>query len=126
MPGTTKRQSTVSMVDRVGILALFLIVAMAAAAGMAGPERLTTLLIVTIGSLVIAARPQWGVAAILVLLMVQYGSRRYEREGVAGQLSGLLPVGSGLFTINNLLGLFLIWSPLFRCCEAALHIRHCW
>ena len=52
MPGTTLRQSTVSMVDRVGILALFLIVAMAAAAGMAGPERLTTLLIVTIGALV--------------------------------------------------------------------------
>ena len=38
--------------------------------------------------------------------MVQYGSRRYEREGVAS-LASLLPDGSGLLTVNNLLGLFL-------------------
>ena len=38
--------------------------------------------------------------------MVQYGSRRYEREGVAGSCRPAAE-GSGLLTINNLLGLFL-------------------
>lgn len=71
-----------------------------------GPEALTTALIAAIGMTVIAFRPQWGVAAILTMLMVQYGSRRYEREGVAG-LTSLIPVGEGLVTVNNILGLFL-------------------
>lgn len=101
------RQSAASAVDRLGLLALLIIVALAAGAGVAGPERLTTVLLLGIGALVVAARPQWGVASILFLLMVQYGSRRYEREGVAGELASLLPQGSGLLTINNMLGLFL-------------------
>ena len=42
------------------------------------------------GIVIVAARPPWGVAAIMLLLMVQYGSRRYEREGVAG-IADLLP-----------------------------------
>ena len=57
--------------------------------------------------MVVAVRPQWGVAIILVMLMVQYGARgQYERGGAAG-LASLVPAGEGLVTVNNLLGVFL-------------------
>ena len=52
-------------------------------------------------------------AILLTFLMVQYGSRRYEREGVAG-IASLLPSGSGLLTVNNLLGLFLALLMLYH------------
>jgi len=74
---------------------------------LAGPEAIILSVALTGMAMVVAVRPQWGVALILLMLMVQYGQRRYEREGVAGGLAALLPAGSGLLTINNLLGLFL-------------------
>lgn len=78
----------------------------AAVAALLGPEALTTALFAGVGMMVISLRPQWGVALILVLLMVQYGARRYEREGAAG-ITSFIPAGEGLVTVNNILGLFL-------------------
>jgi O-antigen ligase len=80
------------------------VLAMLAAA--AGPEFLTMALVGALAVAFVATRPAWGVAALLTLLMVQYGSRQYERGGVASIVS-LLPAGSGLLTLNNMLGLFL-------------------
>jgi O-antigen ligase len=95
-----------SAIERLPLAPLAALGGAAAVAVLLGPEALTTALIAGFGMMVIALRPQWGVAAILVLLMVQYGSRRYEREGFAG-LASLVPVGEGLVTVNNILGLFL-------------------
>ncbi|MFN8643958.1 MAG: O-antigen ligase family protein [Candidatus Binatia bacterium] len=81
-------------------------VALAAVSATAGPEMLIATLVALVAVTIVATRPTWGVATLLTLLMVQYGSRRYEREGVAGIIS-LLPGGAGLLTVNNLLGLFL-------------------
>jgi O-antigen ligase len=108
MPDATLRGSTVDSADRLGLLPLLLILGLAALTSVAGPEYLTMSLVAVVGSVIIAVRPQWGVALIMFLLMVQYGSRRYEREGVAGGLASIVPQGSGLLTINNLLGLFLV------------------
>jgi len=91
----------------IGLLPLFAFIIVAAAAAVAGPETLFVTVIGLTGALVIALRPQWGVALIMFLLMVQYGARRYERGGVAGELASVVPVGSGLLTANNMLGVFL-------------------
>jgi hypothetical protein len=107
MPDATFRESTANSTDRLGLLPLLIVLGLAAMTAVAGPEYLTMTLIALIGATTIAVRPQWGVALIMFLLMVQYGSRRYEREGVAGGLSSFVPQGSGLLTINNMLGLFL-------------------
>jgi len=64
-------------------------------------------IIVTAGVIAIGVRPQLGVATILTLLMVQYGSRRYSRTGIAYYIETLIPSGSGLLTVNNVLGIFL-------------------
>ena len=72
-----------------------------------GPQGLLSGILVTAATVAVAKRPHWGVAVIMTLLMVQYGSRRYERAGLAGVLESLIPAGSGLLTVNNLLGLFL-------------------
>lgn len=95
-----------STIERVPLLPLLALGLAATAAAVIGPEALTAVLVIGAAALVIALRPAWGVAAILVLLMVQYGSRRYERGGIASLVS-LIPEGSGLVTVNNLLGLFL-------------------
>lgn len=95
-----------SAFERLPLLPLVALGGAAIVATVLGPEALTTALIAAIGMMVVALRPQWGVAAILIMLMVQYGSRRYEREGVAG-LASLVPAGEGLVTVNNILGLFL-------------------
>jgi O-antigen ligase len=106
MQGATVRQSAASLVDRFGVLPLLALIALGAASAVLGPEILASLVIGIVGALIIARRPPIGVAIILLLLMVQYGSRRYEREGLA-YFIGLLPQGSGLLTVNNLLGVFL-------------------
>ncbi len=72
-----------------------------------GPSGVLSALIIGTALIVIGGRPHWGVATILTLLMVQYGSRRYQRTGLAAYVETLIPPGSGLLTINNLLGLFL-------------------
>lgn len=107
MPGISARGSAASTIDRLPPLLPMLALGVAAVfAALLGPEALTMAVIGLGGMLVVALRPQWGVATLLVMLMVQYGSRRYEREGVAG-LASLISAGSGLVTINNMLGLFL-------------------
>jgi len=107
MPDATLRGSAVDSVDRVGLLPLLALLGLAAVSVVAGPESFTLLLVGMAGAMVVAVRPHWGVAIIFFLLMVQYGSRRYERVGVAGDVSSFVPQGSGLLTINNILGLFL-------------------
>jgi len=108
MPDATLRRTPADSVERIGLLPLLVILGLAAVTAAAGPEYLTLAFVGIAGAIVIAVRPQWGVALIMFLLMVQYGARRYEREGVAGGLSSLVPQGTGLLTINNLLGLFLV------------------
>jgi O-antigen ligase len=73
-----------------------------------GPQGMVSALIASVGIIVIGVRPHWGVAIIMTLLMVQYGSRRYERTGIAGYIESLIPAGTGLLTINNVLGIFLL------------------
>ncbi len=108
MPETTLRGPAPSAADRFPLLlALLGLAAVASSSIVLGPEALSSTVIAGFGVVIVAVRPQWGVAALLVLLMVQYGSRRYEREGVAAGLAGLVPVGSGLVTVNNVLGIFL-------------------
>ncbi|MEO8604600.1 MAG: O-antigen ligase family protein [bacterium] len=113
MRATSLRDNGVSALQRIGVLPLIGAVLLALLSVVAGPVALTGAIIGTVGLMVIATRPQWGVAIILTTLMVQYGSRRYDREGVAG-LASLLPAGSGLFTVNNMLGLFLALLLLYH------------
>jgi O-antigen ligase len=96
----------VAGVRRIGPLPLAAGALLAALAAAAGPEMLIVALIGLAAMAVVATRPAWGVAFLLTTLMVQYGTRRYEREGIAGLVS-LLPAGAGLLTVNNMLGLFL-------------------
>ena len=72
-----------------------------------GPDGALNAVIVGAGLIVIATRPHWGVATILMLLMVQYGSRKYSRTGLAYYIEALIPPGSGLLTVNNVIGIFL-------------------
>ena len=106
MNASSLRHSGVAALQRLPLLALAGAALVALVAVASGPVLLTTTVIGIAAVLLIATRPQWGVAFILFTLMVQYGNRRYEREGFAG-LASLLPGGSGLFTVNNMLGLFL-------------------
>jgi len=108
------RDSSLSAVQRrVGVLPLIGFTLLALVSLVAGPLALTAALIGIAGIIVVGTRPQWGVAIILTTLMVQYGSRRYDREGVAG-IASLLPAGSGMFTVNNMLGLFLALLLLYH------------
>lgn len=106
MRASSLRDSGVSVLQRLPLLPIAGAALLALVAVAAGPAALTMAVVGAFGATLIAARPQWGVAIILTTLMVQYGNRRYEREGFAG-LASLLPAGSGLFTVNNMLGLFL-------------------
>jgi O-antigen ligase len=114
MPETSLRNSASGVFERIGVLPLLGMLGLAATSAVLGPEIFTLVLIGMTGAVVIAVRPQWGVGMILFLLMVQYGSRRYDREGVAGGVSSLLPQGSGLFTPNNLLGVFLALLLIYQ------------
>ncbi len=75
------------------------------------PETVLLVLIASLGMALVALRPHWGVAIILTTLMVQYGTRVYEREGYErsgwAYVARLVPAGEGLVTVNNVLGLFL-------------------
>jgi hypothetical protein len=106
MPATSLRDSGITGLQRLPLLPIAGAALLSGVALTAGPTVLTMAVIGLVGAITIAARPQWGVAIILTTLMVQYGNRRYEREGFAG-LASLVPAGSGLFTVNNMLGLFL-------------------
>lgn len=92
--------------ERLPLVPLLALGGAASVAVVLGPETLTMALVAFTGMTVVALRPQWGVAALLTMLMVQYGSRRYEREGLAGIIN-LIPAGEGLVTVNNIIGLFL-------------------
>lgn len=89
------------------------LVALAAAVTL-GPQGMIGALIATVAVMVVGVRPHWGVAIIMTLLMVQYGSRRYEREGLAGYIEALIPAGTGLLTINNVLGILLLLMLVYH------------
>lgn len=108
------RSSAVAAVERVRWQPVVAAIAIGAASLVLGPELFTALLVGIAGAMVIAVRPQWGVSIILFLLMVQYGSRRYDRGGLAGIMAILVPQGSGLLTPNNLLGLFLAMLLVYQ------------
>jgi O-antigen ligase len=112
MPGTSLLDSGTAAVRR-SVWPLLGALIVAALAAIAGPEKLTGALIGLMALAIIATRPTWGVATLLTLLMVQYGSRQYERQGIAALVS-LLPAGSGLLTLNNMLGLFLTILMLYH------------
>jgi O-antigen ligase len=107
------RDSGLANLLRRGFVPLIGAVLLAAVSAAAGPEVLITAMIGMLAVAIVATRPAWAVAILLTFLMVQYGSRRYEREGVAG-IAALLPSGSGLLTVNNLLGLFLALLMLYH------------
>jgi O-antigen ligase len=90
------------------LLAVSGVVLAVAASYVMGPDGILSAIIAGVGIIVIATRPHWGVATIMVFLMVQYGSRRYERAGLAGTLESLIPGGSGLLTLNNVVGMLLL------------------
>ena len=108
------RSSAVAAVERVRWQPVLAALAIGAGALVLGPEMFTALLVGVTGAMIVAVRPQWGVGIILFLLMVQYGSRRYDRGGLAGVMAILVPQGSGLLTPNNLLGLFLAMLLLYQ------------
>jgi O-antigen ligase len=92
--------------DLARVVPAALLVVLALASLALGPELLTTAIIGVAGVLVVTTRPALGVGVLLAMLMVQYGARRFERTE-AGALASLIPAGSGLLTVNNVLGLFL-------------------
>jgi O-antigen ligase len=94
--------------DRIPLGPLLFLVVLAAVGMLIGPDVLTMGLIGVAGAIAIGKRPQLGVALLLALLMVQYGQRGTEREGVANTISNLVPQGTGFLTINNALGGYLV------------------
>lgn len=90
------------------LLAVSGVVLSVAASFVVGPQGVLSGIIAVVGIMAIASRPHWGVATIMVFLMVQYGSRRAERAGFAGTLESLIPSGSGFLTLNNVLGILLL------------------
>jgi O-antigen ligase len=95
-----------SSIDLTRVLSVLAIIGVALISLMLGPDRFAPLLIGVAGIAVVAGRPSLGVGILMTLLMVQYGSRRFERTGT-GSIADLIPAGSGLLTVNNVLGLFL-------------------
>lgn len=89
------------------VLALLLLLLLAVVSATLGPESVPIMMVGAAALIAIAARPVWGVATILAMLLIQYGSGRlHPREGEAA-VAALLPGGAGLVTINNTLGAFL-------------------
>jgi O-antigen ligase len=70
-----------------------------------GSEYFFLVLGVASGLLVVTWRPHWGVATLLITFLIQYGVR--PRRGGDIWAFVQLPRGTGLVTLNNLLGLFL-------------------
>jgi O-antigen ligase len=87
---------------------------LAAASASFGPDTLLQVLAAGLLLALISVRPQWGVAVIFALLLVQYGTRRFERTGWAGTVLSLLPSGTGLVTPNNVMGVFLGMILVYR------------
>ena len=94
--------------DRIPLGPVIFTLTLAAIGLLIGPEILIVGLIGVGGAIAIGMRPQLGVALLLSLLMVQYGQRGTEREGIADTISNLVPQGTGFLTINNALGMYLV------------------
>lgn len=114
MPSSTMRESAATAVERIPWWPLFGLLALAAVSSLLGPEVFFAALVGFTAVTSVVARPQLGVAIILFMLMVQYGARGTERQGVGGGLSSLVPTGVGLLSVNNVLGLFLAGLLFYR------------
>ncbi len=101
-------------VDRSTLMTLSVLTVIAVTVFTLGPEYLSVGLFLAVGIVAISIRPEWGVATILALLMIQYGQRRFERTGEAGVITTLVPAGEGLMTPNNVLGIYLALLLIFQ------------
>ena len=113
MASATLRQPPAGASERFPVWPLIGLAVLGALSGVLGPELFTMALIGFTGITVVGVRPQLGVAIILFMLMVQYGARQSDRTGAAG-ISGLIPQGTGLLSINNVLGIFLMLQLVYR------------
>jgi len=87
-------------------LAAFAILSVIAAA--VEPELTSFLILGLVCLSVIAWRPYLGVAIILTMFLIEYGERR------GGAFGEFVTAGSGLLTINNVIGLFLATLLMHR------------
>jgi hypothetical protein len=86
--------------DRFRLIALGSVLLVAAVASSVRPESLSAAIGGVLALSLVALRPEWGVGTLLAMLMMQYRNQYLW-------ISQVLPSGSGLFSINNMLGLLL-------------------
>ena len=113
MASTAMRRPAAGVGEGFPVWPLIGLAVIGAMSGMLGPEMFTYALIGVVGVSVVGVRPQLGVAIILFMLMVQYGSRQADRTGAAG-LSSLIPQGTGLLSVNNVMGIMLLALMAYR------------
>jgi O-antigen ligase len=76
------------------------------------PVRLFVLTLGLCGLAVVIWRPEWGVAVLLAMFLVRYGQRTTPSGEVT--VGSVIAGGSGLLTINNLLGIVLALVMVYR------------
>lgn len=91
------------MLPIAGVLVLALL------AAIVDPTHLFALTLGLCGLAIVMWRPEWGVALLLVMFLVRYG----QRSGPA-TIGAILARGSGLLTINNMLGIVLALLMVYR------------
>lgn len=82
---------------------------LALVAAIIDPTRLFVVALGLCGLAVVMWRPEWGVALLLAMFLVRYGDRR-SQTAVGAIIAG----GSGLLTINNMLGIVLALLMVYR------------
>ncbi len=88
----------------------------ASIARFAGPEILTMGLVAITGLLTVGVRPAFGLGVLLFMLLVQYGARPAFAGAPSGGFSvwNLVPQGTGLLSVNNVLGLLLLTIMMYH------------
>jgi O-antigen ligase len=88
----------------------------ASVARFAGPEILTMGLVGITGLLTVGVRPSIGLGVLLFMLLVQYGARPAFAGAPSGGFSvwNLVPQGTGLLSVNNVLGLLLLTIMIYH------------
>lgn len=112
----TMRESATGVSQRIPVWPLIGLAGLAAVSGFLGPEIFTMALIGLTGITVVGMRPYAGLAILLFMLMVQYGARPAfsGQGGGGGGLSSLVPQGTGLLSVNNVLGVFLLSMLIYQ------------
>jgi O-antigen ligase len=93
--------------DRTQVFPLIAVAVVVVAASTIKAESFSMIVFGVMGMLLILARPEWGVATLLAMLMMQYRNQSFW-------LSQMLPSGEGLLSINNVLGIFLAMVMAYR------------